>query len=177
MTPDPDKHLQQKPANGPSGLLGATFACVLIFLIWVGATLIAVLPATGNPDPGDLNKWATGWFIVGLVGVALVGVPAWAIAPRAPVSSFALGVDFLAVVAAIAAAVLLLAYQSSGGDGGHQQSDAYIFVLVFGLVISGPLAAWVTALITRSSGRSLVVMASATAIISLTTNLFITITG
>jgi hypothetical protein len=169
--------LQRRPISGSSGLLGATFASLLIFFIWIGATLIAMLPASGNPDPGDLDKWASGWFIAGLVGVALVGVLAWAIAPRAPVSSFALGVDVLAVGAAIAAAVLLLAYQSSGGEGGHQQSDAYVFVLVFGLVITGPLAAWVAALITRSSGRSLVVVASATAIISLVTNVFITIPG
>jgi hypothetical protein len=164
--------------SGASGLLGASFASLLIFLIWVGATVIAVLPAVGNPDQSQLKTWATGWLIAGFVGVALVGCLAWAIAPPARRSAFALGVDVLAVGAAIAAALVQLAYAyHADADSIDQQTSALVFLLVLGLFIAGPLAAWWVALRTRSSGRSLVAVASATGIISLVTNLVLVLRG
>jgi hypothetical protein len=173
----PDERLEQNSISGPSGLLGATLAALLIIVIWAGSTVIAALPASGNPDPGDLNTWATGWFVAGLVGVALVGFLAWAIAPPAPTSSSTLVVDVLAVGAAIAAAVLSLAYQPPDAPGADQQMSALVFLVVLGLYIVGPPAAWWVAFRTRSSGRSLVVVASAIGTISLVTNLFLMLRG
>jgi hypothetical protein len=159
--------------KGSSGLLGATFASVLIFVVTVGSIALGALASVGDTEPGLVRTWVVGWSIAGIVGVSLVGYIAWAIAPSAHDSPFALGVDLVAVAAAITASALTFVYLSRPLNQGEPHSHDLLLLLVLGLFFAGPLAAWLAALVTRSSGRGVVIVSTFTAIATLATILSI----
>jgi hypothetical protein len=158
--------------KGSTGLLGATFASALIFIITVVVTGMGLLTGAQDAQPGDAKTSLLGWSIAGIILIALVAFVGWAAAPPARDTPVARGVHRVALAAAITTTALRLAqYLSTPEEHDGAQSASLLWLVVFGLFIAGPLMAWLTALVTRSSGRSVVVVSTATAFLTLATTL------
>jgi hypothetical protein len=160
--------------KGSSGLVGATFALVLIFIITIVVTGMGSLTGAQDAQPGDAKIYLIGWSIAGIILVALVAYVGWATAPPAPDTVVARDVNRVALAAAITTTLLRFAlYLSTSAENDASQAANLVWLVVFLLLIAGPLVAWLAALLTRSSGRSVVVVSAATAFLTLATTLIL----
>jgi hypothetical protein len=162
--------------KGSSGLAGATLASVLIFIITVVVTGMGGLTGAQDAQPGDAKIYLIGWSIAGIILVALVAYVGWATAPPAPDTLVARDVQRVALAAAITTTVLRFAlYLSTSDENDGSQAASLVWLVVFVLFIAGPLVAWLAALLTRSSGRSVLVVSTATAFLTLATTLILVV--